>query len=102
MEPDEAHVAARAERAILVEHVRDPAAHAGREVAPGAAEDHRAPAGHVLAAVIADALDDGRRARVADREALAGKPAEECTASGRPVQDGVADQHVLLSLERDL
>ena len=34
-------------------------------------------AGHVLAAVVADALDDGVGARVAHGEALAGEAAEE-------------------------
>ena len=87
-------------RAVLVEHVGDAAAHAGREVAPGRPEDHRAAAGHVLAAVVADALDDGARARVAHREALAGEPAEERAAGGRAVEHGVADQHVLLGHER--
>jgi hypothetical protein len=35
-----------------------PPAHAGGEVAARAPEHHDAPAGHVLAAVVADALDD--------------------------------------------
>ena len=58
-EADHAHVAALGEVAVLVEHVGDAAAHAGREVAPGRPEHDDAPAGHVLAAVVADALDDG-------------------------------------------
>src|SRR5204863_1142509 len=57
-------------------------------------------AGHVLAAVVADALDDGARARVAHPEALAGEAAEERLARGRAVEDGVADDHVLLGGER--
>ena len=48
-----------AEAAVLVEHVGDAAAHAGGEVAAGPAEHDDAAAGHVLAAVVADALDDG-------------------------------------------
>ena len=42
------------------EHVGDAAAHAGGEVPAGAAEHDDAAAGHVLAAVIADAFDDRR------------------------------------------
>ncbi len=61
------------EVAVLVEHVGDAAAHAGGEVAPGRAEHDHAPAGHVLAAVVADALDDRAGAGVAHREALAGE-----------------------------
>ena len=52
-------VAAARELAVVVEHVGDAAAHARREVPPGPAEHDDAPAGHVFAAVIADALDDG-------------------------------------------
>ena len=47
-------------------------------------------AGHVLAAVRADALDDRLRAAVADREAHPGPPDEVQPTAGRPVQDGVA------------
>ena len=100
VEADEPHVAARLEAAVAVEHVGDAAAHAGREVAPRRAEDHHAAAGHVLAAVVADALDDGARARVADREALAREAAEERPARGRAVEHGVADDDVLLGHER--
>src|SRR4051794_11081018 len=47
---------------VEVEHVGDAAAHAGGEVASRRADHHDAAAGHVLAAVVADALDDRRRA----------------------------------------
>ena len=87
------------EGAVLVEHVGDAAAHAGGEVAPGAAEHDDAAAGHVLAAVVADALDDRVRARVAHGEALAREAAEERAARGGAVEDGVADDHVLLGGE---
>ena len=50
--------------------------------------------------MVADALDDGARARVAHREALAGQAAREHLALGRAVQDGVADDHVLLGAVR--
>ena len=48
----------------------------GGEVAAGAAEHDDAAARHVLAAVVADALDDRAGAAVADGEALARDPAE--------------------------
>ena len=72
------------ELAVDVEHVRDPAAHARREVAPGRPEHEHVPAGHVLAAVVADALDDRVGAGVAHREALARQPAEERAAAVAP------------------
>ena len=99
VEADELLVAAAVEAAVLVEDVGDAAAHAGGEVAAGAAEDDDVTAGHVLAAVVADALDDRRHARVADREALAGEPAEERLPGRRAVEDRVADDHVLLGRE---
>src|SRR4051812_19123351 len=74
---DELGVAALVEGAVPIEHVRDTAAHARREVASGGAEHHHAPAGHVLAAVVAHALHHGVHARVAHAEALARETAEE-------------------------
>ena len=99
VEADELHVAAPAEAAVDVEHVGDAAAHARREVAAGRAEHDDAPAGHVLAAVVADALDDRVGARVAHGEALAGEAVEERAALGGAVEHGVADEHVLLGGE---
>src|SRR5262245_33731690 len=64
-------VHAARELAVFVEHVGDAAAHAGREVPPRAPEHDDDAARHVLAAVVADALHDGRGAAVADAEALA-------------------------------
>ena len=85
--------------ALLVEHVGDAAAHARGEVAAGRAEHDHAATGHVLAAVIADALDDGPGAGVAHREALAGEAPEERPPGSRAVEHGVAHDHVLLGLE---
>ena len=55
----------------------------------GAEHDHAA-AGHVLAAVVADALDDRGGAGVAHAEALAHDAAQEDLAAGRAVADHVA------------
>ena len=66
---------------VEVEHVGDAAGHAGGEVAAGRAEDDDAPAGHVLAAVVADALDDRGGAGVADAEPLADLAAQEDLAA---------------------
>src|SRR6185437_5058127 len=46
------------------------------------------------------ALDDGKRARVAHREALAGDAAEEAFAAHRAIEHGVADDDRLVALER--
>ena len=63
-------VAALPEIAVRVPDVGDAAAHAGGEVAAGGAEDDDAAAGHVFAAVVADAFDHGVGAAVADGEPL--------------------------------
>ena len=89
-----AGVAALGELAVLVIDVGDAAAHARREVAAGLAQHHHRAAGHVFAAMVAGALDHGRGARQAHREALAGHAAEEGLAAGRAVQHGFADDDV--------
>ena len=87
---------------VAIEHVRDAAAHARREVAPGLAEHDHAAAGHVLAAVIADAFDDGTRAAVAHGEPLARDAAQVRLAARRAVERHVADDDVLFGHERRL
>ena len=72
----------------------------GAEVAPGRAEHDDAAAGHVLAAVVADALDDRSGAGVAHAEPLADDAAQEDLAAGRAVGDDVAGDDVLLGDER--
>ena len=93
---------AAANRPVGVEHVGDAAAHAGGEIAPGRPEHDDAPAGHVLAAVVADAFDDRERAAVADGEALARHAAEVRLAARRAVERDVADDDVLFGDERRL
>src|SRR5229473_4966011 len=89
-EGDHLRVAELAEFLFRIEHVGDAAAHAGGEVSAGWTEHHHPPAGHVLAAVIADSLHDGNCTAVSDRESLSGAAAEEGAAAGRSVEDGVA------------
>src|SRR5262252_7485114 len=102
LEVDGARVALRGEVLVHVPDVRDAARHAGREVETSRAQDHRAAAGHVLAAVVADALDHGLRAAVAHAEPLGRAPAEERAAARRAVERDVADQHVVLGRDRAL
>src|SRR5690606_6578511 len=76
LEIDHGEVAAAGEAAVLVKHIGDATAHAGREIAPGLPDDDDHTAGHVFAAVIAQALDHRDGARIAHGEALAGDAAE--------------------------
>jgi hypothetical protein len=60
------------------------------------AEDHDPAAGHVLAAVVADAFDHGEGAGVAHAEPLAHHAAQEDLAAGGAVADDVAGDDLLL------
>ena len=72
--------------AVRVVDIGDAARHAGGEVAADLAEHDDDAAGHVFAAMVAGALDDGDRAGVAHREALAGHAVEEGLALDRAVE----------------
>ena len=68
---------------------------------PGAAEDDHAAAGHVLAAVVADALDDrARRRELRTAKRSPASPRKNARPLRRAVEHGVADDDVLLGLER--
>jgi hypothetical protein len=90
-----------------VEQVRAATGHAGAEVRSHRAEDDDGATGHVLAAVRTDALDDGGRPGVADREAHPGATDEVQSATGGAVQAGVAGDglargsHRQIGLRRD-
>ena len=65
----------------------------------GPEHDHPA-AGHVLAPVVAHALDHGDGPRVAHAEALAHLAPDEDLAGRGPVEDDVAGDDLLLGRER--
>ena len=67
---------------------------------PTGAEHGHPAAGHVLAAVVAGALDHRGRAGVPHAEPLADHAAQEHLAAGRAVADHVARDHLLLGGER--
>ena len=68
----------------------DAVRHARAEVVAGRSEHRDHAAGHVLAAMVADALDDGRGAAVADPEALASATGGKEVAAGGAIENGVA------------
>ncbi len=49
--------------------------------------------------MVADALDDGPGAAVADAESLGGTSPEQCPAAGCPVENDVADEHIVFGHE---
>ena len=99
VEVDHLEVEPADERVVGVVDEREAAGHAGAEVAARRSEHDDPPAGHVLAAVVADALDDRGRAGVAHAEPLADDAAQERLAAGRAVEDDVAGDDVLLGDE---
>ena len=80
------HRRARPRGARRVVEVGAAAGHPGPEVRADRPEDHEDAAGHVLAAVRADALDDRLGAGVADREAHPGPADEVQPPAGRAVE----------------
>src|SRR6266705_2505689 len=95
-------VATLHEFAVEVEHIGDAAGHSGGEVASGDTQDGDGPAGHVFAAVISDAFDDGGGARVAYGETLAGYAAEIRFPGDRTVENDVARDDVFGRLATEL
>ena len=90
---DQLMVVAVDEIALHVEHIREAAGESGTEVHPGAPQHANDASGHVLAAVIARALDHRERAGVAHGETLAGGSRGVQFAAGRPVKTGVSHDH---------
>jgi len=79
-----------------------PAAHAGSEVAPGLAQhDDHAPC-HVFAAMVAHPFHHGGSPGVAHGEPLSGDAPEVALAPGGAVEDGVADEDVVVGVEAAL
>ncbi len=88
-------IAAARERAVFIQHVCDTARHPRREIASGEPEYDDRATGHVLAAVIPDALHDRARSGVPHRKALPGDTAEVRFPADRAVQDDIAGNDVV-------
>ena len=85
---------------LLVQDIHDAAGHARREVFPGIAENHDPSAGHILAAVVADAFHHGAGAGVSHTEALSRHAGDEGLARSRAVQGDIPDDDVFIRPER--
>jgi len=70
--------------------IRQPAGHAGTEIQAKRSEDDGHAAGHVLATVLADTLDDGKRTAVPDSEAFSGTASNKELARGSAIEHRVA------------
>src|ERR1022692_2007646 len=79
---------------VLVENIGDAATHASCEIPAAGAEHQHQPVRHVLAAVVADPLDDRSGSGVANREAFSGNSVEERFAARGAVKCNIADQDI--------
>ena len=96
---DELVVVAAEELVFQIEDEGFAAGHARAEVLARGSENHDGATGHVFATMVADPLDDGGAARVADTEALAGAAVGKEMPRDGPVHHGVADDAVLFGNE---
>ncbi len=99
---DELGIVVVLEAVGAIKHVRASPTHAGAKVASGRSEDDDGPTRHVLAAVVADALDDGVAPTVADTEALTRGAGGIQRPAGRAIHHGVAHDDVLVRGEDHL
>src|SRR5262245_42718278 len=88
---DHGEIAALGEVARFIENIGNAARHAGGKIASGIADHQYAAAGHVFAAMIADALDDSNCSGIAHRKALAGNAAEITFAADSAVKHRITD-----------
>src|ERR687891_2394043 len=87
------------EAAILVQDIGDTAGHARCEIPSGLADNDNPSSGHVLAAVIAHALDDRTHAAIADSEAFTGHAPNIGLTAGCAVERYIADDDVFFRRE---
>ncbi len=99
---DELMVVAVHEIALQVEHVRKASGEPRAEVDTRAPENTDDASRHVLAAMVARSLDDGERAGVAHRKALAGDACREDLATRGAVEAGIAHDNGALRHEARL
>ena len=84
---------------IEVEHISDAAGHTGCEVFARLAEDDDLAAGHVFAAVVADAFDDDGRTAVSDAEAFPCLAGDEGFPACRAEEGDVSDDDIVFRAE---
>src|SRR6185437_820885 len=90
------------EAAIFIEHPSNAAGHASAEVLAGTAQHEHRTAGHVLAAMVADAFDDRGCAGVSNGEALAGASGSKQATGSRAVKSDIAEQDMMRALARGI
>src|ERR1700678_4523287 len=95
LEIDRAEVAALFGKiALLIENISHAATHARSEISATRSQHQYGSLRHVLAAVVANAFDNGGGTGVAHGEAFSGDSVEKCLAAGCPVKRNISDQNV--------
>ena len=79
---------------FAAENVGKASGHAGAEIQAERAEDEDDAAGHVFAAVLADAFDNRESAAIADGKTFTSAACDEKPAGGGAVKDGVSGENV--------
>src|SRR5690606_1874252 len=84
---------------VQVQHIGEPAGHAGTKVVAGGPQHGDQATGHVFAAVIASTFNHGMGAGVTNRKALTGGAGRKQLATSCAIQTGVTDNGGVLGLE---
>ena len=93
------HIAEVVEVVVRVIYIGDASRHSGSEIPSRLAQHNHPPACHILAAVVASALDNGYRSRVAHTEALTYLAIYIQFAAGGTVEPRISCDNVLLGME---
>ena len=83
-----------AQLGLHIQHVSHTAGHACGKVASDLSQDHRTAAGHIFAAVVADAFHHRRGPAVTYTEPFPGLAVDIHLAAGSPKAGHVADDHI--------
>ena len=82
---------------LSAKNISKSAGHSGTKIQTERPQHERDTTGHVLAAVLADAFNDRKRAAVAHRKAFTCAAGDEKLAGGGPIQNGVAGKNITAS-----
>src|SRR5260221_14754111 len=96
------HVAVLDKRFVYIPHVSYTSAHPCRKVPSGLTKYNHGSACHILAAVIAHALDNYVHSRVAHSKSLSGQTFDERLARSSAIESYVAHDHIFCSIELTL
>ena len=83
-------------RIILIQHIRDTAAHTCSEVLADRSKNCNTSTGHVFTAVISDTFCDCHCTRITDTETLSGESVDKCLTICRTIKCHITDDHIFI------